>query len=257
MKRITWIAGCVVGVLCLFQGQPGFSEDLPARVKRPVDESITIRQSTQKAEDKWAEERLKLKAEYEVLEGERDRLTAANNALKREVGARMASVEALEEEMAQIGRISNELIPFLEETHNRLAALVKEDVPFLSEERRSRLETLRRTLDDPMVSAGERFRKTMEALSVEPECGNTVEVYTEEIGLNGKKIQVHVFRLGRISLFFQSLDGKTSGYFDPAVFEWKTLPPRYNRQIHAAMEMGAKQRPVDLLVLPIGRLVKE
>ncbi|MCD6305421.1 MAG: DUF3450 domain-containing protein [Deltaproteobacteria bacterium] len=255
MKNIAFILICATAFFCFFEIRPVFSENFPAQVKKPVNESITIRRKTQKAEDKWAEERSRLKAKYEKLESENNRLTAENSELKKDVAARRASVEALEREIAQIARISDELLPFLEQTYNRLAALVKEDVPFLSDERDRRLETLRRTLDDAMVSTSEKFRKVMEALSVEAEYGNTVEVYPEEIVIDGKKIQVNIFRLGKISLFFQTLDGKTTGYFDAAAFAWKKFPPQYNRQINAAIEMGTKQRPVDLLVLPLGRLV--
>jgi len=35
---------------------------------------------------------------------------------------------------------------------------------------------------------------------------------------------------------------------------WKKLPQRYNRDINAAMEMGAKRRPVDMLDLPLGKV---
>ena len=255
MKKFTFILMCFVGFSCFSESLPAFSEDFPARVKKPVNESITIRRNTQKSADQWSEERLKLKGKYETLETDNDRLKVENNALKKNSADRRASIDALEGEIAQISRISEELLPFLEQTYDRLAKWVKEDVPFLPDERRKRLETLRRILDDPLVSTGEKFRKTMEALSVEAEYGNTVEAYREEIIIDEQKIQVNIFRLGRISLFFQSLDGEKTGYFDPAEFVWKEFPPQYNRQINAAMEMGAKRKPVDLLILPLGKLV--
>ncbi len=255
MKNIAYILICVAGFFCFFEIGQAFPENFPAQVKKSINESISMRQKTQKAEDKWAEERLRLKAKYEKLESENNRLTAENNELKKDVAARQASVDALEHEIAQIARISDELLPFLEQTYNRLAVLVKEDIPFLRDERGRRIATLGRILNDSLVSTSEKFRKVMEALFVEAEYGNTVEVYPEEIVVDGKKIQVNIFRLGRISLFFQTLDGKTTGYFDQALFAWKKFPPRYNREINAAIEMGAKQRPVDLLVLPLGRLV--
>ena len=255
LKKLALIFVCVAGFSVFFEIGPAFSENFPAQVKKPVNESISIRQKTQEAEDKWAEERSRLKAEYEELEREKIRLSAENSELKKDVAARRASVDALEGEIAQIARISEELLPFLEQTYNRLAELVKVDVPFLSDERNKRLESLKRTLDDAMVSTGEKFRKMMESLSIEAEYGNTVEVYREKITIDEREIQVNIFRLGRTSLFFQSLDGETTGYFDSAVFVWKEFPPQYNRQINAAIEMGAKRRPVDLLILPLGKLV--
>jgi archaellum component FlaC len=255
LKKLVFILVCFLGFSIFLENGPVLSEDLPARVKKSVNESITIRQKTQKSSDKWAEERPKLKAKYETLETENGRLKAVNDGLKKDLAARRASIDALEREIAEISRISEELIPFLEQTYDRLAEWVREDVPFLADEREKRLETLRRILDDPLVHAGEKFRKVMEALSVEAEYGNTVEAYGEEIIVGERKIQVNIFRLGRISLFFQSLDGEKTGYFDPSGFVWKEFPPQQNRHINAAMEMATKQRPVDLLILPLGKLV--
>ncbi|MBW2011938.1 MAG: DUF3450 family protein, partial [Deltaproteobacteria bacterium] len=79
--------------------------------------------------------------------------------------------------ITEISRISEELIPYLEDVYNRLAALVENDPPFLREERQNRIKNLRKVLDDDQVSASEKFRKMTEALFVEAEYGNTVEVY--------------------------------------------------------------------------------
>lgn len=68
---------------------------------------------------------------------------------------------------------------------------------------------------------------------------------------------VNIFRLGRMALFFQTPDGKTCGTFDSASREWRKLPPQYHSQISAAMEIGAKRRPVEMLNLPIGRVATQ
>ncbi len=149
------------------------------------------------------------------------------------------------------------MLPFLEETHDRLAALVKEDMSFLSHERQRRLERVRQALDDPLVSTGEKFRKVMEAVSIEAEYGNTIEVYREEILLEGKKIQADIFRLGRISLFFQTLDRKTTGYLDPATLSFTRFPSEYNRQIGAAMEMGGQTTAHGPSGSPLGKVGDE
>ena len=90
---------------------------------------------------------------------------------------------------------------------------------------------------------------------MEAEYGNTIEVYQGRIILGGKEILVDIFRLGRISLFFRTLDKMTAGTFDQAQNAWKVLPKKYNREINAAIEMGLKRRSADLLNLPLGRIV--
>jgi hypothetical protein len=86
------------------------------------------------------------------------------------------------------------------------------------------------------------------------EYGNTIEVYQETIVTKDREMLVDIFRLGRIALFFQTLDHKSCGFYNVASAAWQPLPPAYNRMIEAAMEIGAKRRQVELLTLPLGRI---
>jgi hypothetical protein len=94
----------------------------------------------------------------------------------------------------------------------------------------------------------------MEALLVEAEYGSTIEVYQQTIDVDGAPSLVNVFRLGRISLFYQTLDQKRCGFYDVAATGWRPLPTAFNRCIQTAIEIGAKRRPVELLTLPLGRM---
>ncbi len=252
MQRLFFITICF-----LYSASPAWCEDVPAQVKRPIEKSIQTRQKTQKAEDRWYEEKARLEAEFKTLQEEQKRLVALKNELNKKVASSKIRIETMENRITEISRISEELIPYLEQVYNRLAALVENDPPFLREERQNRIKNLRKVLDDDQVSASEKFRKITEALFVEAEYGNTVEVYQERIVVNEKDILANIFRLGRLSLFFQSLDQVTTGYFDPALSVWKTFPKAFNREINKAIEMGAKRRSVDLLTLPIGRIVAQ
>jgi prefoldin subunit 5 len=247
---------CVLILFCLIllSGSAG-SEDFPDTVKKPIKKSITVRQDTQKAEDRWAEEKATLETQFEALQQEQEELTLIRDQLRKRVDSYKTTIASLENKITEISRISGELLPYLEEVFDRMANRIDSDLPFLQDERRQRLKNLRKTLDDPEISSSEKFRKTMEALFIETEYGNTVEVYQQRIMIEGKSILVDIFRLGRISLFFQSLDQTQSGYFNQAQSVWKTLPAEYNREINAAIEIGTKRRSADLLNLPVGRIV--
>jgi hypothetical protein len=95
----------------------------------------------------------------------------------------------------------------------------------------------------------------MEALQVETEYGRTVEVYQEAIDLNGEKIVVDILRLGRLSLFFQTPDGKLVGHYDRVTNKWVSLASRYRRDINKAVEIARRERSIDLVKLPIGRII--
>jgi hypothetical protein len=93
---------------------------------------------------------------------------------------------------------------FLNEQLGRLEVLVAIDLQFLPTERQQRLESLDAQMADTETVISEKLRKTMEALFVEAEYGDTIEVYQETIAIDGQPILVEIFRLGRMVLFYQN-----------------------------------------------------
>jgi septal ring factor EnvC (AmiA/AmiB activator) len=228
--------------------------DLDARVKKPVSESIRIRQHTQKNEEQWRADRQEMTARYERLDQEMKQLREQRQTLKEKTTATRKRIARMEKQLADIEQVQARIMPLCGALIDRLHDHLDSDLPFLSEERRQRLQRLDDLRDDPEVAISEKFRKIMEALLVEAEYGNTIEVYQQNITVNQHEMLVNIFRLGRIGLFFQTLDQASCGFFNVATACWEALPSTYNRTIQAAVEMGAKRCPVELLTLPLGRM---
>ena len=132
---------------------------------------------------------------------------------------------------------------------------IDDSLPFLMTERCQRLEKLNNLLATPKVSISEKYRKVMEALLVEAEYGFTIEARQETIEIAGQKRLVNIFRLGRLSLFYQSLDRKECGFYNVAEKLWQPLKAKYNHDIHCALAIAAKQQPAEIISLPLGRMV--
>jgi hypothetical protein len=230
------------------------AEQVTDKIKKPVEDSILIRQNTQRDIEKWSEKKSMLNDEYDLLVENEKRLIIEHKHLIQEFEAMQNRIIDLGNQIMSMEQISEKLKPFLYDIYVRLLDSVDQGAPFLKEERSERLGNLKKTLDDTQIVLGEKFRKVMEALFIEVEYGNTVEVYQEKILLNNENILVNVLRLGRISLFFETLDHQTSGYFDLAENQWKSLPQSANRDIRIAMEIGSKRRPADIVTLPLGRI---
>jgi hypothetical protein len=243
-------------VLAMSVVAPAWAEDsdFSREVKKPVREAIDTRQTTQKAQEKWRDERLKLAAVYEQLQEEKQRMQARKDRLQKEITAAKERIALKEKQLDDIEQISIQIDPFLQGLVGRLGQLVSGDMPFLMTEREQRISRLTHLMRDPEVMVSEKFRKAMEALLVEAEYGSTIEVYQQTIAVDGVLTLVNVFRLGRISLFYQTLDQKRCGFYDVAAAGWRPLPDAFNRSIQTAIEIGAKRRPVELLTLPLGRM---
>ena len=110
----------------------------------------------------------------------------------------------------------------------------------------------------PEAGIAEKCRQIMEALKIETEYGQTVEVYQDTIRADGQASDHHmsadILRLGRLALFWRTPDGKTVGRWERDGETWSILPDKYRRPINDAMEMALKRRTVDMVKLPLGRI---
>ena len=224
------------------------------QVEQPVRQSIDARQSAQQEVDQWRGDKERLTTRFEQLQQESEALTARSEELRQSVDAAENRLAGKRRQLAEIERITGEIAPFLEELFGQLRAVSSQGPPFLREERQQRIEKLQVLMADPAVSVGEQYRRLMEGLLVEAEYGLSTEVYQEHISLNDTPTLVEVFRLGRLSLFYLTLDQKGCGFYNEATKAWEPLADSHLRPIKTAMAMAGKRQPVELLSLPLGRM---
>ncbi|MDR3090094.1 MAG: DUF3450 domain-containing protein [Desulfobulbaceae bacterium] len=225
-------------------------------VKKPVADYIAIRQNTQKEAQKWRDDKDELLSRLTIMEERGKQMAERKTALEERLAAARKRVADKNRQLADIETIRASIAPFLSELTGEIDEFVAADLPFLAEERQSRLQRLKEIESDPKAEVSEKFRKAMETLLVETEYGHTIETYQQTIPLEGRNRLVDVFRLGRLALFFQTVDQKESGFYNMATKSWQKVDNEYNRAISHAMEIGGKRRPVELLALPLGRIGK-
>ena len=250
--RRKMLPAVVVLLLWPVFGEP--AADTAAVVEKHVAISIDVRQASQKEQEQWDAQRAELAAEYDRLTAENEILEAENKRMSDTSAALGQVIDQLEQEKAQTRQVREELLPFLGEVQEELTRFVADDIPVLPEERRIRLEKLAALMDDPGVAVAEKFRKIMEALGIEAEYGNTIEVYHDRILLGDNQVSGQIFRLGRISLYYLSLDGREAAVFDVGEQQWRRLDDRFVPEVSAAVEIALKRRTAGVLDLPLGRL---
>ncbi len=256
--KATWKNRLLIMTL-LFMALPGWAvsavADSSRKIEDPVRQSIKTQKNTQKQEEEWRQERDKLISRYESLQQESSGKQEDVEQLKHQLESARLRVVAKEKQLADIEQISEQIDPFLKGLVIEIKELVDNDLPFLTTERSQRIERLVELVNDSAVAVSEKYRKVMEALQIEAEYGFSIETYQETVTLNQQTLLVDLFRLGRLGLFCLSLDGRYAGFFNTAEMAWQTLPSTYNQALQTAIEIAAKRRPVELLSLPLGRLV--
>jgi len=252
------IRQCSLKTAWLFCGLllvPGASASAnPEQNLQTVDKAITIRQETQKKEDAWDSEKKRLTMRYQTLEATKKGLLLEQEQYRVRLNNYRQRVEEAQRKTIESAQLRKELTAYLSTIVDGIEKLTTTGLPFLASERNQRLLEIKETLLDLEIAAAEKYRRVMEDLQIETEYRHTVEVYPEEIEIAGEKKMVEILRLGGLALFWRSPDGGIIGDYDRLKQEWRPMDKHYRNAVNKAMEIALKQRTIEMVSLPIGRI---
>jgi len=206
---------------------------------------------SQDAIDKIADDTDKLVAEYRQVVSQLDNIKVYNKQLEELVASQEAEKTSLMTQIENVSSVEREIVPLMQRMINTLDQFVALDVPFLQEERRQRVQSLRDLMTRADVSTSEKYRRIMEAFQIENEFGRTIEAYRGPLAQNGSTLTVDFLRVGRVVLAYQTLDGNQQGVWDQKNKQWVTLPETYRGPIRQGLAIARKQQAPDLLTLPV------
>lgn len=157
-----------------------------------------------------------------------------------------------EKEIAAAKGFERQVLPLLNRMIAGLARMIENDVPFLSEERSTRVSRIRKMMRAADISTVEKFRRVFEAYQIENDYGRSMEAYRGSISIaSGEDKVVDFLRIGRNILLYQTLDGQQNGMWDAQERQWQVLDKRHRQAVRDAILMARKQAPPDLLILPV------
>jgi hypothetical protein len=189
--------------------------------------------------------------EYRAVMKEVDGLIVYNTLLDRQIADQEQELSNLATSIDSVTDIERQILPLLTRMIDGLDRFVALDVPFLAEERRERVVSLRDLLGRADVTAAEKFRVVMEAWQIENDYGRTIFAYTGELEIGGTNREVDFLQVGRVSLVYQTPDGVNSGVWDQNNRQWVVLGNEYRNSIRQGLRLARNQIGPDLLLLPI------
>ena len=226
----------------------------PGQINQSIDQSIKIREGAQKkpADGQTPKDRLKIKY-YELKEGMRG--TAADIERMKDIIAKQEQyITATNNKIIELENMRQNLVPYLKDVIARLEENVNKDFPFLRDERTKALSELKYTVADSKISMGEKLKKVLDALKTEMDYGYSVENSMGEIQYRGEKLQVHLFRLGRVAMFMRTIDDKEAGIYNGK--EWTPVSKEYGEEIKKAMDNARRSKSTEFVNLPLRGLVQ-
>jgi len=241
----------LVMLLCTLRVQ---AQTFTQQVQKPLEESIEMQQHSQQELDSWEREKAELLRQYEELLRRQTVIEGHNVRLEQELEAIAQKIQQSRQAVLQAQELEQEMEPFLRQSVQLLDAVVQQSLPFNMVERHARLQQLQQDLLTGEVSVAQQFRHLMQTLKEEFDYGHSVGVQRTELEIEGEQVVMTQLRLGALALFALSLDQQRCAAYDLATQRWRWLDSRWCAELSLAVAMGNKQRPVDLLTLPFGRL---
>jgi len=201
--------------------------------------------------DKLDDQTRDLVQEYRATLEQTDSLNIYNGQLEKLIKKQQEDLASITDQMRNVDETQRNIVPLMLRMIDVLEKFMALDMPFLMQERHARLQTIREIMDRPDVTIPEKFRRIMEAYRIELEYGRTLETMSDTIDLYGAYSTVNILRIGRIALLYQTLDGKSSGYWDKEDRAWKKLDDDYNKPIRHGIQIARKQSTPDFFIIPL------
>ncbi|GJM43536.1 MAG: DUF3450 domain-containing protein [Gemmatimonadota bacterium] len=256
MKPFTWWPGFVAAalfssVIGIAAVRPASAQDLETVLTAGQEKDRSAQASQERVEDLAARTET-LESQFKQAQKELDGLQVYNEYLSRQLSNQDTELAQLRSSIAQVSGIERQIMPLMIRMLDGLEQFVDLDLPFLRNERTARVAALQSLMERADVSLAEKFRRLTEAFQIENDFGRTIEAYRDTLTLDGATLEVSVLRIGRIGLYYQTMDASRTGRWDRSVGQWVALDGSDSRyQVRQGLRIAAKQVAPDLLLLPI------
>jgi len=224
----------------------------------PLQQSISLggknnrqEQLTQQRIDQLSEQTRTMLDEYHVLNRELEALSVYNDQLQRLTVSQQEEKALIHQQMEDIELTQQQIVPLMLRMIEQLNDFVVNDTPFLGKERMQRVSLLRELMDRSDVSVAEKYRRVLEAYQIELDYGRTLEAYRDELEVDGTLRTVELLRLGRVGLYYQTLDGHQAAYRNAQDRSWIPVNATQRLAIRRALRVASQQAAPELLELPV------
>jgi len=247
VKRIAVSTVAVASILLGASAASAQSADVKSIVEE-VNAANKIAQSSQQAIDGVVDATDKLITEFKGVLKTNAGLRAYNAQQRRVITKQEEEISKIKTSIGQIDEIKRQITPLMLDMIGQLEKFIDADVPFLMDERKERIASLREAMDNPNISDPERFRVVLEAYKTEVQYGRTYFAYE---GLDEKNRSVNFVRLGRVGFYYQTKDTTETGVWNNDSRTWELLDADFTNPVKQLIRMAQRRTQSDVTVLPI------
>ena len=174
-----------------------------------------------------------------------------NQSLERNIENQNRAIARLREDIDNVEGLQRAMQPLMEDMVNRFGDVVEADLPFNIEDRSERAARLATVLDNPSMSAAQKYRLIVEAYQIENEFGRTIGAYQGSIGEGDSLLVGEFLRIGRIALIFKTPDDSQLRIFDKAAGDFVNLDRSYLQDVKFGLRMAKEQTAPAIFFAPV------
>jgi hypothetical protein len=250
IQRGAFVRSVLIFVLLATAAIPGSAASLQNAESLQAKKQAKAEQS-QELVERLDDQTQKMLEEFRAASQELENIRTYHNQLAKIVQNQEQEKRDLEQQMLDLEVTQRNVTPLMLRMLDVLEQFVALDAPFLEQERNLRLAQLKEMMDSPDSALGEKFRRLLEAYLIESDYGRTIEAYNGDLKEGDAYHTVDFLRLGRLGLYYLSLDEKEAGYWNKQERRWEKLDDSYRSAIRQGLRIARKQAAPDLLQLPM------
>jgi hypothetical protein len=189
-------------------------------------------------------------AQYRQALADVDSLSRFNVQLDKQVKSQADEIALIQRQLGEVDTTQREIQPLMQKMVDTLVQFVDLDVPFLIEERKTRVSRLQEIMPRADVTISEKYRRILEAYQIELDYGRSLDTYQGKLPGEAEEKTVEFVRLGRVSLMYQTPDGNETGYWNQNTRAW-VVDDDYREAVQKAIKVAKKLGAPDLLEVPV------
>ena len=216
--------------------------------RETVSKTDAVLKQTQKKINKSSDKALKMFEEYKEAKSEIESYQVYNRQLEDIVNSQQNEMDALSKQIEGIDVTRRKIMPLMGKMIDVLEKFIEQDLPFLPKERADRISRLRRDMKRSDITVSAKYIQILEAYRIEMQYGRTMEAYQGDIG----KKKVNFLKIGRVGLYYMTLDAREYGVWNAKNSSWLALEDNdYAASIAKGIKIARKQSSPEFLLMAV------
>jgi len=169
---------------------------------------------------------------------------------------RAARIERQRTALENLEATRESLPGLLRQQVEELEDFIEQDLPFLKDERLARVQRLRDNLSNASLSNDERLDQLLNAWQQELSYGQGFDTWRAGL-VGGEDTEVQYLRVGRVGLYYLTLDGQHGGAWQARNGSWQVLDDSGLEALRKGISMARDQQAPSLVTLPLSVPVED